>query len=512
MHFLWQGAAIAALFAAARPLAAGKARARYAMACLALGSMTAAPLVTWFWMGGSAASGPTIRSVNVAATPATFWSGTAASAPFQILLPWLVMMWLAGVIASSVRLAGGWLSTARLRSEGIRSAPAEWKQRLDRLGRRMGVGAGVRLLVSSRVDVPAVLGWLRPVVLVPLGALCGLPAEQVEALLTHELAHIRRNDYLINLLQGVAEALLFYHPAVWWVSKQIRAERELCCDDLAVEASGDVLIYARALAELESCRPSRAGIAMAADGHLLAARIRRLIEPSQPAHTIPGPGAAWALTSLLLVGVGTVAIGGAQEPQGRPASPIIPAATGQYPTVDRNEIWVETVRRGDMVRAVRALGVLTSPTTVELKVPEVQSKDVKPAQRVSILVRSAPGETMGRVVRRRPVALDGVIIVDVQVEGPLPKSARTGDDVDGTIRLEVISNVMFVGRPVNGLADSEGTLFRVEPSGAQAVRVKVKFGRATVSALEIVSGLNPGDKVILSDTTRSKNSDRINLK
>ncbi|HYK89148.1 MAG TPA: M56 family metallopeptidase [Acidobacteriota bacterium] len=511
LHFLWQGAAITALFAAARPLAAGKPRTRHAMACLALGSMTAVPLITWFVIGGKAASGPATQSVRLAALPAAIWNGAAGDISSHILMPWLVMLWLTGITAFSVRLAGGWLSTARLRSEGTRPAPAQWNRTLDRLAQRMGIGPGVRLLVSSRVDVPAVLGWLRPVVLMPIGALCGLPAEQVQALLSHELAHIRRNDYVINLLQGVAEALLFYHPAIWWVSKQIRVERELCCDDLAVEASGDVLTYACALAGLESCRPSQVTTAMAADGPPLAERIRRLLEPSQPAHTIPGTGAAWVLAALLLAGLGTVAIGGAGEPQARPATPAVPAATGQHPTVDRNEIWVDTVRQGDMVREVRALGVITSSSTVELRVPEVQSKELKPGQRVSILARGGKDATMGRVVRVRPIA-QGENTIDVQIEGALPTSARTGGQVDGTIRLETIQNVVFVGRPVKGLANSEGTLFRIEAGGTQAVRVRVKFGRASVNALEIVSGLSPGDKVILSDTTAFIDSDRINLK
>ena len=138
----------------------------------------------------------------------------------------------------------------RLRSRLVRPAPSEWQQALDRLKTRIRVSRPVRLLVSSLVQAPAVVGWLRPVVLVPVGALAGLPAEQIEALLVHELAHIRRHDYLVNVLQSVVEALLFYHPAVWWVSGHIRTEREQCCDDVAVSVSGDVLTYARALAEI----------------------------------------------------------------------------------------------------------------------------------------------------------------------------------------------------------------------------------------------------------------------
>ena len=200
----------------------------------------------------------------------------------QFLL-WVVMVWLAGAVVFWVRLAGGWVVAARMRSMLVRRAPPEWQEILRRLGARIGLSRPVRLLVSALVQVPTVVGWLRPVVLVPVGALSGLPAEHLEALLLHELAHIRRHDYLVNILQSVAEALLFYHPAVWWVSGHIRAERELCCDDVAVSVSGDALTYARALAQLESYRPAHLSAAVAANGGSLSDRIARLLGQSRPA-------------------------------------------------------------------------------------------------------------------------------------------------------------------------------------------------------------------------------------
>jgi uncharacterized protein (TIGR03435 family) len=182
-----------------------------------------------------------------------------------------------------VRLAGGWMVAARMRSMLVRRAPPEWQKTLKELGAQIGLSRPVRLLVSALVQVPTVVGWLRPVVLVPVGALGGLPAEHLEALLLHELAHIRRHDYLINILQSVAESLLFYHPAVWWVSGHIRAEREQCCDDVAVSISGDAITYAHALAQLESYRPGRLSAAIAANGGSLANRIARLLGQSRPA-------------------------------------------------------------------------------------------------------------------------------------------------------------------------------------------------------------------------------------
>ena len=112
----------------------------------------------------------------------------------------------------------------------------------------------MRVVESALVDVPVVIGWLRPVILLPVAALAGLTPAQVEAILAHELAHIRRHDSCVNVLQTIAETLLFYHPAVWWVSHRIRAEREHCCDDIAVAVCGDPVAYAQALAELESWR------------------------------------------------------------------------------------------------------------------------------------------------------------------------------------------------------------------------------------------------------------------
>jgi uncharacterized protein (TIGR03435 family) len=192
------------------------------------------------------------------------------------------------------------MAAARVRSTQVRPAPPEWQQTLNRLKARVGVSRPVRLLISALMQTPAVVGWLRPVVLVPVGALAGLPSEQVEALLIHELAHIRRHDYLVNILQSVAEALLFYHPAVWWVSGHIRSEREMCCDDVAVSLTGDAFSYALALADLESSRPARFQAAVAANGGSLADRIGRLLGQSRPAsRTLPGTGGIAGVILLL---------------------------------------------------------------------------------------------------------------------------------------------------------------------------------------------------------------------
>ncbi len=149
--------------------------------------------------------------------------------------------------------------------------------------------------------MPLVIGFLRPVILMPVGLLAGLPAAQVEALLLHELAHIRRYDYLVNLLQIFVEGLIFYHPAVWWMAGVIRAERENCCDDLVVATQGDAYQYASALAALEHNRGDARQPALAANGGSLVKRIRRLLAQPETPRSALTPILSAAILSVTMV-------------------------------------------------------------------------------------------------------------------------------------------------------------------------------------------------------------------
>ena len=149
-------------------------------------------------------------------------------------LPWLVPFWMAGVVLFYLRHLASWAMARRLRRTGVCAAPDFWQERLSLLAGRLRLSRPVKLLESGLAGVPVVMGHLRPVILMPVGLLTGLPAGQIESILLHELAHIRRDDYLVNMLQTSVEGLLFYHPVVWWISGVIRTEREHCCDDLAV--------------------------------------------------------------------------------------------------------------------------------------------------------------------------------------------------------------------------------------------------------------------------------------
>ncbi len=314
VQFLSQGALIALFYALVRSIFARRRTAgfRYGLSCAALLTMMVAPIATFVMSAPVSAVTPASSAASVAGSLASSHSATDVTwlAPMtdaalrtgrDDTTTWIVLAWFIGAIAFWSRLAGGWLIALRIRRTLVRPAPPNWQQHLDHLRMRLRLSRPVRLLVSAVVEVPTVFGWLRPVVLVPLGALTGLDPELVEALLAHELAHIRRHDYLVNTLQGVAETMLFYHPAVWWVSNQIRQERELCCDDIAVAICGDTLTYVRALTELESCRPVHINPALAATGGSLADRVARLLGVSRSGGTIAGSGVMTGTCLIVIV-------------------------------------------------------------------------------------------------------------------------------------------------------------------------------------------------------------------
>jgi GWxTD domain-containing protein len=218
-------------------------------------------------------------------------TATSSSPPFNSgiseAVQWAVPFWFAGVAVFYLRSFLGWIEVRRLRRASTCQPTAEWRMQFERLIVRLRIPRTVTLLESALTEVPVVIGFLRPVVLMPVGLMTGLPASQVEAILIHELAHVRRWDYLVNLAQSAIEGLLFYHPAVWWISAIIRAERENCCDDVVVELACDRHSYAAALAAMEELRCGAPQPALAASGGNLMKRIRRILrQPDGPRSAI----------------------------------------------------------------------------------------------------------------------------------------------------------------------------------------------------------------------------------
>ena len=168
------------------------------------------------------------------------------------LTPWMLPVWLAGVLVCSLRLVlAGTHTMALKRHSDPENGPLA--ATVSMLAERLGVRRPVAVRVSTMMTSPATFGVWRPVILLPPATALGITPQQLEALLAHELAHVRRHDYLVNVLQMVAETLFFHHPAVWWTSRRIRIERELCCDDIAVQACGDAVGYAQALTGWRDC-------------------------------------------------------------------------------------------------------------------------------------------------------------------------------------------------------------------------------------------------------------------
>ncbi len=288
LHAVWQGAVLAAALAVARFVLRRSAPAsRHLACCLALFALPVAWGLTFLWLLSAPTSSAFVVEVSSASLPA--WA------------PWLLGGWLVGLTGSSARTLAGLWRLNRL-SAWAEDVDAAWSLTFTRLSRQADVRRVVRLATSARIDVPMVLGWLRPVVLVPPCLLTGLPPDAVEAVLLHELLHVRRHDWLVSLAQSCVEAFFFHVPAAWWMSNCLREERELRCDSEAAAVHRDRLSYARALIELEQLRqaPVLDRLAPSARGGSFVTRIRLLVQPETAAPSAGGRGFAFALTPLVV--------------------------------------------------------------------------------------------------------------------------------------------------------------------------------------------------------------------
>ena len=338
VHFAWQGTLIAVVAAAGlRLLRDASPQSRYVLGCLALASMLAAPAATAWRLSDEPVplTTPIQRKVFIRVTPggasqhemrtvvgirhvigAASGVGPLAppAGPPSSWMAAVVAVWLAGVCLLLVRLASGWWRVRQWHRTALALDPSPWQSRLDRLARWLGVRHAVRLVDVSFVDSPMVIGWVRPIVLLPIAAVSHLTPGQVEAILAHELAHVRRHDALVNAAQAIAETLLFYHPAVWWISSRIREEREHCCDDVALSVTGDAVSYAAALAELESCRSGLPAFGMAATGGSLLTRVTRLLAAPAARSSRSGAVVTAVLALTFIVGAGAMQYLVARQP------------------------------------------------------------------------------------------------------------------------------------------------------------------------------------------------------
>jgi bla regulator protein BlaR1 len=283
LHFLWQGVAVGMLYSACRPLLP-RGHWRYRVGMGALLVLAACPLMTaWRLLdvapamaAGSSGSSGSTAALSMPALAVTTATGIPWSLVVDRLLPWCVLMWSAGVVLLSFRTWRQWRLLKVLVS-AAEHAPA-WQLRLNVMAGRFGLRRQVAVLSSKLVLTPVLVGWIRPVILLPLAVACEFPLNQVELILAHELGHLKRWDPLSNLFQVVLETLHFYHPVVHWISRDVRNEREICCDQLALATTGGSRHeFAATLAKLGELRENPGALLLAASGGVLLDRVQYMV-------------------------------------------------------------------------------------------------------------------------------------------------------------------------------------------------------------------------------------------
>jgi beta-lactamase regulating signal transducer with metallopeptidase domain len=387
-----------------------RASTRYTLAVGALALMLAAPVVTFFFLSSSNAfSGAPVpaKSFSAAGTRPTSTNSTTArnSSGFSRLspsldaLPWLVEAWLLGVAFFSLRSAGGFLLLERERRKQSITASARVLAMCQNLQRRLGLERAIRYCECTWLQAPAVIGWFRPIVLLPVTALTGLSEEQLQLVIVHELAHIQRLDPFVNVFQISVETLLFYHPAVWWLNQRIRAEREHCCDDVAVSLCGNPVEYARALTLMEEWRTAPA-LAMAANRGPLSERIFRVlgVKPSGAGTRGIGlTGGVLCLTAALVAGNALLGIAypkpivhasqispagfglrAAANPQSSPAPASAPTPAAK-PSPARPAVASQPAASGSYIDGMKAAGLdnLTVDQLIAMKIQGVSPEYVQ---------------------------------------------------------------------------------------------------------------------------------------
>jgi beta-lactamase regulating signal transducer with metallopeptidase domain/protocatechuate 3,4-dioxygenase beta subunit len=394
VHSLWQFAVVAVLAVVIQwALHRCSAVTRYWVLLTAMSVLVVLPFATWFWLGPIDTPAETVALATVEPQESESWPALVDHSPppptgiemlrevgpppsrteleaaplqefqptvstptrsvslfslvrsrVQLWLPEIVLVWLIGVLVAALRPLLSWYTVRRLKTVGVSPVEDAVRAALERAAEKLGFTRSVEVLQSALVKAPVVVGYFRPVILLPLSVLTGLPEPQLALILAHELAHIRRHDYLVNLMQTLVETLFFYHPGVWWLSREIRKERENCCDDVAMSMVGNRADYGEALLAVARLHAASTPLSLAAQGGSLVSRMRR-IAGCEPAPRLAGGGSILGvlLVSLaVLVGVTWDTAPATANPE-RPDAP--PAAEASDPAAappaEPQEVWTD---------------------------------------------------------------------------------------------------------------------------------------------------------------------------
>ena len=438
LHFVWQGALLALIYAAGRPLVRGmSSRYRFGMTILAV--MALCPFVTLAFLMNS--STPT---AGVAAALPAIKAGVAAMTGhaveqwhFKTLLPWLVGVWSIGVLTLATRSLWQWRRLVRIVREAT-APPPEWADRLASLRARFGLRRQVRLLCSARAVTPMLIGWLRPIVLLPASMMSGFTPAQIELIIAHELGHVCRWDYVANLFQVVLETVLFYHPAVHWISHDVRNARESCCDELVLElAHGNELnhrlAYARTLADLEELRHDEGILvpALGASGGVLLARIRHIVGVSDSNERMPR-SQSWPIV-LIAVALALLAW--------RPHSTApLPKAETIAATLAKAPQAALAVVTGHPQLMDKAAPVATVPVAAAAVVPAKLEQPVELVAPPPSITVDRPRVSVARLDRANAVkdisAAKAAMTASLEIAAPEPTGLSTPEATEVTASLE----------------------------------------------------------------------------
>jgi beta-lactamase regulating signal transducer with metallopeptidase domain len=390
LHFCWQGTALAAIYAiASRITMRASANIRYGIGMVALALMPLAAAITFIEQerllvhvprGGQDIVASQLGSIHNTivhavplAAPAVERSEIWIAWNADRLLPWVAGIWLAGVLLLALRAAGGWWRLEQIRREARNKIPAEVEASFRRTAARLRMGRKVALYLSDEVLSPLAMGIWRTAIILPVSAVMQLSPEQLEAVLAHEMAHVRRWDYLGNLLQTAVECLLFFHPAVWWVSRRTRDLRELCCDEVAAKSCADPTVYVEALLQMEEQRTERLQLAVALHGRggTLLKRVKQLLgeEITMERETMCGVriGVVGAVVLALILGP-PMANGLRSVHHGTP-SPVIRATVDAAVPATRLGVAPTTERLPQQGIAVEPRAVEPQPNVARLETP-----------------------------------------------------------------------------------------------------------------------------------------------
>jgi len=403
------------------------------------------------------------------------------------------------------------------------------------------------------VDSPVTFGFTAPVILLP-ERFPSMDAQFQALIACHELLHVRRRDWAHHLAEEIIRAALWFHPAIAWLIVRLRLAREQVVDFEVVRLTKNRKRYLEALLEFTTSRAC--AVAIPAPPFLverqLAERVALLLKEVRMSRTrliasltaITCWFAVAATLAVLIFPLKAAPRAGPNLPQSGAAQGVSGDATGAMtdeitsklaaqvvkevvsggvskgtpidpPTVDRSNLWIDTVRQGSTLWQVRGLGTLVSAENsanlvARVMVPESMADGVQLNQYSEVDTRK--GIVKGHVSRISSSVSNGMRRVDIALDTALPEGAGADLQVTGTIDIGKLENVLYVGRPIHGTPNSSTSLFKIARDGAGAVRVNVKFGRGSVQTIEVVAGLKAGDEIILSDMSGWDNVDQIRIK